>query len=144
MGIHNLYGDVVRRHTKAPHNWEDLSNNADIEVENPNCGDDLQLRIEMFEDGIIKEVYFDGHACSLTIASASIMTSVVAGMSVPDALEMGKKLNLLLKGEKVWGLPPDMESFEIVPKTAAARIKCVSLPWDALKSLLLMLYGEKL
>ena len=57
-----------------------------MELNNPTCGDRISLQMRV-EDGIIKEAKFLGEGCSISLASASMMTEAVKGLKVEEALE---------------------------------------------------------
>ena len=108
---------IVLEHFKHPRNRGPLEGtNASEEGTNPLCGDRIRVQLRVI-DGVIADVRFTADACALCIASASVMTDHVRGMSVDDAirLEIGV-IHRALEGE-----PP------------AGRVKCTVLPLDTMR-----------
>lgn len=80
-----IYNQSVIQHSQNPHNKGELRN-PDFRAteENPTCGDKITLEVNI-QDGVIREVKFNGHGCALSIGASSILTQMVQGLSVEDA-----------------------------------------------------------
>lgn len=77
--LENLYRHVILDHSSHPHNYGTLENaDEQIELNNPTCGDVITLQLAMDGD-TITAAKFSGHGCSISTASASMMTDVVIG-----------------------------------------------------------------
>lgn len=116
----DLYAENILEHYKEPHNRGTLKDASVIQTgANPLCGDHLALYIK--HDGTrITNVSFDGRGCAISIASASMLTDELRGMSLKDARKLPKEKVLELLG------------VEIGP----TRLKCALLVWDTMREAL--------
>lgn len=86
--LDQLYRQVIMDHYKNPRNKGQLGEDTvTINMNNPTCGDRIQLHLKV-EDGKIADAKFDGEGCSISLASASMMTQSVKGLSVEDAIKL--------------------------------------------------------
>lgn len=135
--LENLYRQVILDHSSHPRNFGELADaNGSIELNNPTCGDVIQLHVRLVGDRI-EEAKFSGHGCSISTASASMMTEQVKGKTVAEAKQMIEEFLLLVQGV----VPEhshlgDAEVLGGVSKFPA-RIKCATLSWKALERILL-------
>jgi nitrogen fixation NifU-like protein len=132
MQLDDLYRQVIMDHYTHPRNSGTLTaDSISVDVRNPTCGDEITLQLQI-EDGIVKDVRFKGTGCSISMASASMMSEAIKGKPVTEALHLSKEFRRLMKGEEV---DPDLlgeiESLAGVSKFPA-RIKCATLAWNAL------------
>jgi nitrogen fixation NifU-like protein len=96
-----MYSQLVLEHFEHPRNSGELpAANAVARLENPVCGDVLELSLRL-EDGVIAEVRFRAKGCVPTIACASRLTEMVQGLTVADALIIRRDTIIELLG----GLP---------------------------------------
>ena len=126
-----LYREIIIDHWRNPRRKGQLEP-ADVTVEgiNPLCGDEVLLTMNLRE-GSVAEIAFDGHGCSISRASASMMCDGVAGRSVGDAAELGRRFKaMMLEGGGADELG-DLEALQGVARIPL-RIKCAVLPWNAL------------
>ena len=134
--LDSLYQEIILEHYRKPHH-KGLREPYDAEVHhlNPTCGDEITLRVHV-EDGTVSDVSYDGHGCSISQASASVMTDLVIGRPVKEALETGEEFLRLMQsrgqGEPDEDRLEDAVAFAGVSKYPA-RIKCALLAWMALK-----------
>jgi nitrogen fixation NifU-like protein len=133
MQLDDLYRRVIMDHYKTPRNRGDIEGGTVmIELNNPTCGDRISLQL-LLENGNVKEAKFKGEGCSISIASASMMTEAVKGKSLDEALTLADKFSSLMKGETVdFDDYEDLEALSGVNKFPA-RIKCATLAWNALR-----------
>ncbi|MCF8566072.1 SUF system NifU family Fe-S cluster assembly protein [Alicyclobacillus tolerans] len=131
MQLDDLYRQVIMDHYQHPRNQGELSGDAlSVDLRNPSCGDEITLQL-LVEDGVVKDVRFRGSGCSISMASASMMTEAVKGMPVEDALKVTKVFRDMMKGEDVdTDELGDLEALQGVSKFPA-RIKCATLGWQA-------------
>lgn len=131
--LDNLYRQVILDHSSHPHHHGNLDHSTDnIEMNNPTCGDVIQLDVAV-ENGVIKDIAFGGSGCSISTASASMMTDAVIGKSVEEARHLAVDFLHLVQGE-------DIEDEDRLGDAAMlsgvakfpARIKCATLAWKAL------------
>jgi nitrogen fixation NifU-like protein len=134
--LDSLYQEIILEHYRTPHH-KGLREPFEAEVHhlNPTCGDEITLRVHL-DCGLVDDVSYDGHGCSISQASASVMTDLVIGKSVDEALEVHEEFLRLMqsKGE----LEPDEDVLEDAVAFAGvsrypARIKCALLSWMAWK-----------
>ncbi len=135
INLDTLYRQVIMDHYKHPRNrgsFEDES--LTVEMNNPTCGDRIFLQFKLDGD-IVKDVKFTGEGCSISLASASMMTQAIKGKKINEALNMSELFSRMMLGEEVnvddFGLE-DIEALQGV-SNFPARIKCATLPWKAME-----------
>ena len=130
--LEQLYRSVIMDHYKHPRNKGELDNGTiTIDMNNPTCGDEIRLMLDV-KDNIIDDVRFEGHGCSISMASASMMTEAVKGQTVDRVLEMGNEFSKMMLGED-YTITDDMGDIEALSGVSQfpARIKCATLSWKA-------------
>jgi nitrogen fixation protein NifU and related proteins len=138
MSLEELYQEIILDHYKKPRNAGRLAA-ATVEVHhtNPVCGDELTCGVAL-EGDQLAQVAVDGHGCSISQASASVMTEQVKGRSVSEALDQIEQFRRLMHSEA----EPDEDvlgdgvAFAGVARYPA-RVKCALLGWMALKDAVL-------
>ena len=134
MDLSALYQEIILDHYRSPHH-AGLREPYEAEVHhvNPTCGDEVTLRVHL-DDGTVGDVSYDAVGCSISQASASMMTESVKGQQLrtADALTAGFKN--MMSGN---GSPDDLNGHEDLEalqgvKRFPVRIKCALLPWTAL------------
>jgi nitrogen fixation NifU-like protein len=134
--LESLYQEIILDHYRTPHH-KGLRDPYEVQVHhlNPTCGDEITLRVHLDGD-VVADVSYDGQGCSISQASASVMTDLVIGKPLADALEVHDEFLRLMqsKGE----LEPDEDVLEDAVAFAGvsrypARIKCALLAWMAWK-----------
>ena len=135
----DLYQELILEHSKRPHGVG-LRNPFDGESHqvNPTCGDEVTLRVDLHGAGseaTVRDVSYDALGCSISIASTSVLTDLVTGHTVAEALDAYAAMRTMLtsKGadegdEDVIG---DGVAFAGVSRYPA-RVKCALLGWSAL------------
>ncbi len=132
MQLDDLYRRVIMDHYKSPRNRGKFDDDAvTVELNNPTCGDKISLQMQL-QDGVVKDAKFLGEGCSISLASASMMTAAVKGKPFADALKMVEDFSGLMKGEQTEFEYEDLEALSGVSKFPA-RIKCAMLAWNALR-----------
>lgn len=132
--LDQLYRRVIMDHYKTPRNKGALdTNSVNIEMNNPTCGDRIQLTLQV-EDGIVKDAKFDGEGCSISMASASMMTQAVKGQDVDTALKLSHIFSDMMLG-KDYDDSIDLGDIEALQGVSQfpARIKCATLAWKAME-----------
>jgi nitrogen fixation NifU-like protein len=140
MQLQQMYQEIILDHYRAPQN-RGLREPFEAEVHhvNPTCGDECTLRVHVIGSGpeaVVADVSYDAVGCSISQASASVMTELIIGQSVKDAFTTGDAFLHLMQGrgaveadEEVLG---DAVAFSGVAKYPA-RVKCALLGWMAFK-----------
>ena len=133
MSLEDLYKEVILDHYRTPRNKGRLDpHDVALERNNPLCGDEIELFLK-FDGENLQEIAFDGKGCSISQASASMMTEKVKGLSVKDASELAATIKAMMAGESE-GDPNalgDLVSLKGVVKYPV-RIKCALLGWNTL------------
>ncbi len=131
--LEELYREIILDHYTHPRNRGKLEG-ADIAVEgvNPSCGDEISLYARV-RDGRLEEVRFEGRGCSISQASASMMTEAVRGKTLAAAQDLVDRFKGMMHGqpadEQQLG---DLVALQGVRKFPV-RIKCATLAWVALQ-----------
>ncbi|MDP6936339.1 MAG: SUF system NifU family Fe-S cluster assembly protein [Candidatus Marinimicrobia bacterium] len=131
----DLYQQLIIDHNQNPRNFHELENASHhAEGQNPLCGDALSVYVKE-KDGIVEEVSFTGSGCAISKASASIMTSALAGLEVSKATRLFEDfITLATTGEGGAELGK-MEVLGGVHKYPA-RVKCATLAWHTFRGAL--------
>jgi len=138
--LDSMYQEIILDHYKHPQH-KGLSEPFDAEVHhvNPTCGDEVTLRVTV-ADGLIDALSWDGQGCSISQASTSVMSGLVVGKQVTEALELESRFLELMQSrgnhvvtEADEDVLEDAVAFEGVSKYPA-RVKCALLGWMAMKS----------
>ena len=137
MALDELYKEVILDHYKNPRNKRDLPGaERTCSKNNPLCGDEITVHAHL-DDGRVAEVTFEGQGCSISMASASMMTEAVTGKTVDQAAGLVTDFRSMMAGE----LQAEEEAFgELVALKGVVkypvRIKCAVLAWDVLQDAL--------
>jgi nitrogen fixation protein NifU and related proteins len=124
----DFYRENILDHYKNPRNHGHLDNpTATAEGVNPLCGDELSVEV-LVEDGIVKDIRYDGHGCAISQAAASMLSEVVKGRPVAELSDLGK----------------DDVLDELGIPLSPIRLKCALLSVGVLKVALNQLTGEPL
>jgi nitrogen fixation protein NifU and related proteins len=136
MSIESMYQDIILDHYRNPHH-KGLREPYDAQVHhiNPTCGDEITLRVALKGD-TIADVSYDSLGCSISQASASVLSDLLIGKTVPEAMEVQEQFLALMQSQGA-GQPDedvleDAVAFAGVSKYPA-RIKCALLSWMAWK-----------
>ena len=71
--LKDLYKQVIMDHSKHPRNNGELSDSYKLEMLNPSCGDKITVSMKI-ENNVITDIKFTGTGCSISLASASMLT----------------------------------------------------------------------
>ncbi len=145
MGVEELYREVILDHYRNPRNRGHLdSPTASAEGVNPMCGDELHLEVLM-SDGVVSDVAVDGQGCSISQASASMMTEAIKGKTREEIDDLVSKFRTMmsiddsdaedsaevLDPERPGAALGDIEALQGV-RQYPVRIKCAALGWNTL------------
>jgi len=138
--LDSLYQEIILDHYKNPLH-KGLRDPFEVEVHhvNPTCGDEVTLRVHLEghgEDAVVRDVSYDAEGCSISQAATSVMTELVIGKTVPEALAIHEEFLALMQGRG--NVDPDEEVLEDAIAFAGvarfpARVKCALLSWMAWK-----------
>lgn len=133
--LDHLYREIIMEHYKNPRN-QGLVDDQDYKsnrIKNPSCGDDITIQV-LVEDGIVKDVKQEATGCSISVASASVLTELVIGKTVEEAKKIvDTYMNMVTNKE--FDESVDLEEAAVFSgvKKFPARIKCASIAWVAFK-----------
>ena len=133
--LNDLYQEVILDHNRRPHNFRVIDPaTAKQEGYNPLCGDRLTLYVKV-EDGIIRDVAFQGSGCAISKASASLMTDAVKGKTVEAARSLFDRFHQMITSPP--GSPlPELGKLSVLAgvRDFPTRVKCAGLAWHTLKA----------
>ena len=138
--LESMYQEIILDHYRKPHH-KGLRDPFDAEVHhvNPVCGDEVTLRVTLKDVNgvpVVEDVSYDSLGCSISQASASVMSDLVIGKPVGEAMTISQAFLELMQskgqGEPDEGVLEDAVAFVGVSKYPA-RIKCALLGWMAWK-----------
>jgi nitrogen fixation NifU-like protein len=137
LALEELYKEVILDHYKSPRNKRDVPGaELSCSKNNPLCGDEITIHAHL-TDGRVADVAFEGRGCSISQASASMLTEAVMGRPVEQAEKLAAEFRSMMEGK----LEPDEEEFgDLVALKGVVkypvRIKCAVLAWDVLQEAL--------
>lgn len=129
-----LYQELILDHYRRPRNKGALEGATHtVSLTNPLCGDEIDLHLRVDGDQITA-ARFVGRGCSISQASASMMTQLVTGRSVPQALALAGRMSAMLQGDADAARDKTLGELRALAGVAKfpVRIKCALLPWNAL------------
>lgn len=138
-GLEGLYQQIILDHSKERHGAGPLEGaDAEHHEYNPTCGDEITLRVRLDPaHERIEAVAWEGDGCSISMASASVLTDLVQGRPVDEALATAESFREMLRskgeGEPDEDVLGDAIAFHGVAKYVM-RIKCAMLGWVALEA----------
>ncbi len=132
-----LYREIILEHYHHPR-FKGALADADRRAEgmNPLCGDELTIYLKTDGDRIV-DARFEGRGCSISQASASMLTEAVRGLSLQEAKQLQERVKAMLTGapHEPFDEEDDLSALEGVKKYPV-RIKCALLAWTTLEELL--------
>ncbi|MBV2364732.1 Fe-S cluster assembly sulfur transfer protein SufU [Streptomonospora nanhaiensis] len=144
MQLEAMYQEIILDHYRNPHN-KGLREPHDGEAHhiNPTCGDEVTLRVRLEPAGegldgsaTVADISYDSMGCSISQASASVLTDLLIGRTVDDGMRVLAEFTELMhskgQGEPDEDVLEDAVAFAGVSKYPA-RIKCALLAWMAWK-----------
>lgn len=137
-----MFSDDIKRtilleHYQNPHNKGLVEDDRYHLVHNASdsCIDDIKVQM-LIEDGIIKDVRFDGVGCTICFASTSIISDLIKGKSKEEALHIiSEYFNMIDEKEYDEDLLEEANAFNTLSKQAN-RIKCGTIGIKAMKELI--------
>jgi nitrogen fixation NifU-like protein len=140
--MESMYQEIILDHYRNPHH-KGLRDEYEAEVHhvNPTCGDEVTLRVHLSdtalgENAVIEDVSYASQGCSISQASASVLTDLVIGKKIGEAFAIHEAFLELMQsrggsaGDE--DVLEDAVAFARVSKFPA-RVKCALLSWMALK-----------
>jgi nitrogen fixation NifU-like protein len=134
MNPESLYQELILQHYRHPRNRGSIeAPNVEISMKNPVCGDEITLQLAV-EDGIVTTARFTGQGCSISQASASMMTQQIEGKSIEEGHSLARLFTRLMHGDAEAAKDRSLGDLRALAGVAKfpVRIKCALLAWNAL------------
>ena len=106
-----------------------------VNLDSESCIDNIDLEVKI-EDGVIKDICFDGVACTISTASTSIMSELLKDKSVEEAKVIIDNYLAMLHGESYDEEVLEEANAFVNTSKQANRIKCATLSWNGLKEII--------
>jgi nitrogen fixation protein NifU and related proteins len=133
--LQSLYQQVILEHYRKPRNRGEIADpDAEVHMNNPTCGDEIRLQLRV-RDGRVDDVKFGGQGCSISQASASMMTKQLLGKTLEEAHALAARFTEMMHGsedaaaDKALG---DLRALAGVAKFPV-RVRCALLAWNAME-----------
>lgn len=133
--LRDLYQEVILDHNREPRNFCRPSDaNREARGDNPLCGDKVTVYLTL-EDGVVKDVGFQGRGCAISMASASLMTEMVKGKTAAEAQALFHRFQAAMTGsDEEVGSTEDLDKLAVLSgvREYPMRVKCATLSWHTL------------
>jgi nitrogen fixation NifU-like protein len=139
--LRDLYQEVILDHSKRPRNFREMGSATHTgEGHNPLCGDRATIYVSV-ADGVIQDLSFRGVGCSISTASASMMTEALKGKTLAEAEALFESFHALVTASPDRGgqaVGPELGKLAVFSGVCEfpVRVKCASLAWHTLKAAL--------
>ena len=136
--LNDLYQEIILDHSKKPRNCRPLACATQMaEGYNPLCGDKIKLFLD-YENGVVKDISFEGSGCAISTASASLMTEMLKGKTKAQAEELLWRFHDLLTKDQPAKPAAELGKLAVFSgvREYPARVKCATLAWHTLKAAL--------
>lgn len=137
MDVRELYQELILDHGRRPRNFRvPEGTNRSAEGKNPLCGDHVAVKA-VVENGVVKDIGFQGTGCAISTAAASTMTEVVKGKSREEIAALFHEFHDVVTGQRA----PDLDAMGKLAVFAGVsefpmRVKCATLAWHTLQAAL--------
>jgi nitrogen fixation NifU-like protein len=132
--LSGLYQEVILDHYRRPRNKGALAAaTGSASLRNPLCGDEVEVQVEV-KDGRVADVRFSGRGCSISQASASMMTELVKGQTPDEVRALGERFAEMIRGDagaagdKRLGQARALSGVSRFP----TRVRCAMIAWEAM------------
>ncbi len=133
--VGQLYQEVILDHYKRPRNFRKLDGaSRNAEGYNPLCGDKVTVYVKL-EDGVVRDISFQGSGCAISTASASMMTTSLKGKTVAEAEVLFQSFRLLVTGQPDRALDRgELGKLAVFSGISEfpIRVKCAILAWHTM------------
>lgn len=134
--LRELYSQMIIDHGRSPRNFQTMDDHSSMKVgHNPLCGDKLVLFLKMDGDKVV-DVSFQGEGCAIFMASTSMMTDAIKGLTVAEVMAKFDHFHHMVteglsdEDEATLGKLSVLSGVSEFP----VRVKCASLAWQTLKA----------
>ena len=129
----DLFQDIILEHYKRPRNKGTLADaTVDIHMNNPTCGDEIHLYLKV-EEGVVRDVAFEGEGCSISQSSISMMTQILKDQPVEEGLRIAERFKAMMHGDPEAAKDKDLRDARALQGVSRfpTRVKCALLGWNA-------------
>jgi nitrogen fixation protein NifU and related proteins len=133
--MQSLYQQLILEHYRKPRNRGELAEpDAEVHMNNPTCGDEIVLQVKLAGDRI-EAVRFRGQGCSISQASASMMTQLLTGRSLQEAEAVTERFTRMMHGDEEAAHDRALGDLRALAGVAKfpVRVRCALLPWNAMQ-----------
>lgn len=136
--LRDLYRELILDHARSPRHFGKLDGATHVaEGVNPLCGDKLKLYLRVDEERIVADAMFEGSGCAISVASASLMTDLVAGLDTAKAdnyVDVVTRRLIHTEGDDV--IDERLQKLQALEgvRDYPSRVKCATLAWHTLRS----------
>ncbi|MDP6389439.1 MAG: SUF system NifU family Fe-S cluster assembly protein [Alphaproteobacteria bacterium] len=141
--LRDLYQEVILDHGKDPRNFRKPDEaNREALGQNPLCGDQLVVYLELDDHGVIQDAAFVGKGCAISVASASMMTELIQGKTEAEADALFGRFRGMCTSDEEPDFADagdeDMERLQVLSgvRQFPVRVKCATLAWHAMNAAL--------
>ena len=134
----DLYQQLILDHNRHPRNFQQpAAANRHAEGYNPLCGDRFSVYLQV-EDGLLRDVGFQGMGCAISKASASLMTASVKGKTIAEAGRLFASFHHLVTDGEAPAARMELGKLSVFAgvREFPVRVKCASLAWHTLQAAL--------
>ncbi len=135
--LRELYQQLIFDHYKRPRNCHALDGAShEAEGYNPLCGDKVKVYLDV-DQGVIRDVAFEGGGCAIATASASLMTEMLKGKRIEEVERLFEEFHRMVT-EGRSPEPSRLGKLEVLAgvREFPARVKCATLAWHTLNAAL--------
>jgi len=138
--LRELYQEVILDHSKRPRNKRAMEDASHLAVgHNPLCGDRATVYLHV-EGDVVTDVSFEGSGCSISTASASMMTDALKGKTVAEVKALFERFHDLVTADpsRAAEVAPELGKLAVFQGVHEfpVRVKCASLAWHTMKAAL--------
>ncbi|MFC6180533.1 Fe-S cluster assembly sulfur transfer protein SufU [Lactiplantibacillus daowaiensis] len=143
LKLNDLYKTLILDHAQHPHHHGQLADVPGVTLNNPTCGDVIQVQLAV-QRNQIEQIAFSGTGCTISQASASVMTDVLIHQTPAQAQQLLHDFSQLIMGETITATAKKQLGDAAVLGTVAefpTRIRCAMLAWHAAEQCLAQIGG---
>jgi nitrogen fixation NifU-like protein len=133
--LKDLYQEVIFDHNRNPRHFGKLAHaSCHAEGFNPLCGDKVTVYLKFDDQGVIKDISFDGSGCAISVATASLMSETLIGKTRAEAEALFERFHSMMMGGGAKQEEKALGKLEVLSgvKEFPSRIKCATLAWHTL------------
>lgn len=134
MPLDDLYREIIMEHARNPQNRGPLAGATfQVGLNNPTCGDEIVLFVDLDDEARVKEAKFEGQGCTISMAAASMMTEAIRGKTLGEALALSARYREMLLGKD--DHLDDLGDLALLKGVTQfpMRVKCAALAFTALE-----------